>query len=134
MRRHCAEISPGDVGNKPSRSSLGRIVEEREMLQTVTHKGSRKVVLQNLNHPGYARQVDAAMYEAMKQAFLKILPDAAPGLTVAELCAALPPHLPRELFPGGAKAGWYAKAVQLDLEAKCIITREKTRPLRLHRA
>ena len=35
---------------------------------------------------------------------------------------------------GGAKAGWWAKTVQLDLEAKGAIVREKTRPLRFHRA
>jgi len=47
---------------------------------------------------------------------------------------ALLPHLPADLFPGGAKAGWWMKTVQLDLETKGIITREKTKPLRLHRA
>jgi hypothetical protein len=43
-------------------------------------------------------------------------------------------HLPVELFPGGAKAGWWAKTVQLDLEAKGIIAREKAKPLRLRKA
>jgi hypothetical protein len=42
-------------------------------------------------------------------------------------------HLPEELFPGGAKAGWWTKAVQLDLEAKKVIVREKTTPLRLRK-
>ena len=37
-------------------------------------------------------------------------------------------------FPGGAHAGWWLKTVQLDLEAKRIIVREKTTPLRLHRS
>jgi hypothetical protein len=41
-------------------------------------------------------------------------------------------HLPQKLCPGGAKSGWWAKAVQLDLEAKGIIMRTKTSPLRLH--
>ena len=36
------------------------------------------------------------------------------------------------LDPDGAKAGWWTKAVQLDLEAKGIIRREKVTPLRLH--
>jgi len=40
---------------------------------------------------------------------------------------------PADLFPGGAKAGWWMKTVQLDLEAKRIIAREKTKPLRWHR-
>jgi hypothetical protein len=43
------------------------------------------------------------------------------------------PHLPEALFPAGARAGWYTKAVQLDLEARGIIARESTRPLRLHK-
>lgn len=33
-------------------------------------------------------------------------------------------HLPESLFPGGAKAGWWTKAVQLDLEAKGLIAGE----------
>ena len=43
-------------------------------------------------------------------------------------------HLPEELFPGGAKTGWWAKTVPLDLEAKGVLTRENTKPLRLRRA
>ena len=94
---------------------------------------SPKVTLQNLNHPGYAKQVDAPMYEAMKQAFLKVLPQAEPGLTFDELAAAVLSHLPEHLYPGGAKAGWYTKAVQMDLEARGVIARARARPLRLHR-
>jgi hypothetical protein len=33
---------------------------------------------------------------------------------------------------GDDKAGWWAKAVQLDLEAKGIVVREATKPLRWH--
>jgi hypothetical protein len=33
---------------------------------------------------------------------------------------------------GDDKAGWWAKAVQLDLEAKGIVVREVTKPLRWH--
>jgi hypothetical protein len=43
-------------------------------------------------------------------------------------------HLPEDLYPGGAKAGWWMKTVQLDLEAKGAIVREKTTPLRLHKS
>jgi hypothetical protein len=42
--------------------------------------------------------------------------------------------LSQEQFPGGAKAGWWAKAVQLDLEAKGVVKREKTSPIRLYLA
>ena len=92
-----------------------------------------KVTLQNPHHPASAKQVDAAMYEAMKAAFLQVLPRTPPGLTYEELGAAVLPLLPEALFPGSARAGWYTKAVQLDLEAKGIISRARTRPLRLHR-
>ncbi len=43
-------------------------------------------------------------------------------------------HLPEELFPEGAKAGWWAKTVQLDLEANGVLAREKTKPLRSRKA
>ncbi|WP_394890721.1 DUF6958 family protein [Mesorhizobium sp. AaZ16] len=93
-----------------------------------------KIEIENVNHPGKVERVDAAMYETMKQAILTVLPAKAPGLTVGEVQSAVPAHLPEELYPGGAKAGWWMKAVQLDLEAKGVIEREKTKPLRLHRA
>lgn len=44
------------------------------------------------------------------------------------------PHLPQELFPGGAKAGWWTKCVQLDLEAKGTVLRDAAgKPLRWRR-
>jgi hypothetical protein len=42
------------------------------------------------------------------------------------------PHLPDDLFPEGATVGWWAKTVQLDLEAKGIVIRKATKPLRWH--
>ncbi len=97
-------------------------------------RSSEKLELENVNHPGQVKRVDANMYEAMKRAFLKILPKTSPGLTVAEIQERVTAHLPEELFPGGAKAGWWTKAVQLDLEAKGIVAREKTKTLRLRKA
>lgn len=91
---------------------------------------TEKVQIENVNHPGDVRPVDARMYQAMRQAFLKVLPKTSPGLTEAEIRARVIAHLPESLFPQGAKAGWWTKAVQLDLEAKGIVAREKTRPLR----
>ena len=95
-------------------------------------KKPQKIEMQNVNHPERVVRVDADKYEAMKQAFLKILPVTAPGLTAAEALAGVLPHLPEDLFPQGAKAGWWMTGVQLDLEAKGIIAREKTKPLRWH--
>jgi hypothetical protein len=95
---------------------------------------AKSIEVENVNHPGRVKRADAEMYEAMKRAFLKILPRTSPGLTVAEVHERVIAHLPEELFPGGAKAGWWAKTVQLDLEAKGTIEREKTKPLRLRKA
>jgi hypothetical protein len=92
-----------------------------------------KIEMQNVNHPGKVYPGDAAKYHAMRQAFLKVLPTTVPGITLAELNQAVLPHLPQSLFPGGATAGWWVKAVQLDLEAQNIIARERVSPLRLRR-
>lgn len=92
-----------------------------------------RVTIENVNHPGSTSKVDAGMYHAMRDAMLKVLPAAAPGLTQAQMRDAVMPHLPDDLFPGGAKAGWWSKSVQLDLEAKGVIARERSKPLRWHR-
>jgi hypothetical protein len=99
----------------------------------VSRKAGR-VRIENVNHPGSSTTVDAAMYDAMRDALLAALPEAAPGLTEVQMREAAVPKLPAALFPGGARAGWWAKAVQLDLEAKGVITRERSRPLRWHRS
>lgn len=93
-----------------------------------------RVRIENVNHPGSSTTVDAGLYQAMRTALLEVLPAAAPGMTESQLRQAVLPKLPQDLFPGGARAGWWSKAVQLDLEAKGLIDREPTRPLRWHRA
>jgi hypothetical protein len=92
-----------------------------------------RITVENVNVPGYTTRLDATMYRAMQAALLKVLPPKGPGLTQDEMRRAVVPHLPESLFPGGAKAGWWAKSVQLDLEAKGVIAREATKPLRWHR-
>ena len=94
----------------------------------------RKIKVKNVNHPGSIRLVDAGMYQAMKKAYLAVLPATPPGLTLHEIYERLNNRLPENLYPDGAKAGWWAKTVQLDLEAKGIVKRMKTKPLRLYRA
>jgi len=91
------------------------------------------IEVENVVSSGSRRRVDAGKYEAMKAAMLKVLPDAAPGMTVAQVKAAALPHLPQDLFPGGDKAGWWIKCVQLDLEAKGVLRRSE-KPVRLYRA
>ena len=93
----------------------------------------RKTIgVENVIRPGHVYQVDAEKYEAMKSAFLKGLPKKAPGATPAEILNRVVAHLPEQLYPGGATAGWWMKTVQLDLEAKGIIEREPRPPVRLH--
>jgi len=55
------------------------------------------------------------------------------SMTASSSPVAVVPHLPRDLLPGGAKAGWWSKAVQLDLEAKGVIAGKGSKPLRRHR-
>ena len=92
------------------------------------------VVVQNVNHPGKTRRADATHYNAIRRALLKVLPRRSPGLDYARMTRAVLPHLPAKVFPGGARASWWLKTVQLDLEAKGIIERENTKPLRWRRS
>ena len=86
-----------------------------------------------LTREGKPWRVNRAKFEDMDRALMAVLPAAAPGLTVAEAKAALLPKLDPELFPGGDKAGWWIKAVQLDHEARGTIRRAKGSPVRLYR-
>jgi len=92
-----------------------------------------RVTVENVNVPGHTTRVDGRKYEAMKRALLKILPKKLPGLTQDQMMQAVTPHLPEDLFPGGAKSGWWTKCVQLDLEAKALVARTRTKPLRWYR-
>jgi hypothetical protein len=96
-------------------------------------KSAARISVENVNHPGKSRLVDASHYRAMRRAVLKVLPARNPGVTYAEMSRAVLAHLPEKLFPGGARAGWWLKTVQLDLEAKRVIARGKISPLRWHR-
>jgi hypothetical protein len=96
-------------------------------------KDPERITVENVNHPGQTTRVDAAKYAAMRSALLRVLPARSPGLTQAEMSHAVLRHLPREHFPGGAKAGWWTKTVQLDLEAKGLVVRDATKPLRWRR-
>lgn len=89
------------------------------------------IEIENVGQPGKTYRVDAVKFAAMRSAVLKVLPKAAPGMTVEAVIAAANAHLPDDLFPGGEKAGWWVKAVQLDLEAKKIIARTPS-PVRLY--
>ena len=92
-----------------------------------------KILVENVNVPGRTTRVNRAMYDAMKAAMWKVIPAKPPGLTQTEIRESVVPHLPENLYPGGAKAAWWAKTVQLDQEAKGSLVREATKPLHWHR-
>ncbi|WP_048646746.1 DUF6958 family protein [Nitratireductor soli] len=92
-----------------------------------------KIEIENINKPGKTERVSRAKYMAMREALLAVLPAEAPGLTVADAKEALLPHLSEAVFPEGKTAGWWLKAVQLDLEAKGVIKRAPRPPVRLYR-
>jgi hypothetical protein len=91
-----------------------------------------RITIENVTSPGRTYRVDRSKYMAMREALMAVLPSDPPGMTVSDARSALLRHLPQNLFPGGDKAGWWLKAVQLDLEAKGTIGRS-ARPVRLFR-
>lgn len=92
---------------------------------------SDKTTVENVGQPGKTTRVDAVKYAEMRTAMEKVLPTDPPGLTPAEIIAAVKPHLSEALFPGGDTAGWWVKCVQLDLEAKGLLKRAPKAPVRL---
>ncbi len=88
-----------------------------------------KIDVENPNTPAKTTRVDAAKYTAMKTAMLAVVPSGPAGHTAARIKADVLPLLPDALFPAGATAGWWLKCVQLDLEAKGVMTRHTTKPL-----
>ncbi|SFF21355.1 hypothetical protein SAMN04488523_1315 [Sulfitobacter brevis] len=90
-----------------------------------------KIEIESITSPHHVQRVDKAKFMAMRDALLPVLPSEAAGMTVAEAKAAPLPNLSQELFPGSEKAGWWLKAVQLDLEAKGVIERSGKGPVLL---
>jgi hypothetical protein len=95
---------------------------------------AQKMQVQNVGQPGKTYTVDAEKYVLARDAMMAILPDAPPGLTPAQIIAAVTPKLPQAQFPGGTGVGWWVKCVQLDLEAKGVLVRVPKPPVRLWRA
>ena len=92
------------------------------------------IEVENVNTPGKVTRVNKAKYADMLQAMEQAVPRSSPGLNQSEMTEAVKPHLSDALFPQGKPSGWWAKTVQLDLEAKGLVAREKCKPLRWHKA
>jgi hypothetical protein len=81
---------------------------------------------------GFLGRVDRAKYTAMKVLLLDVLPTEGPGLTQNEMLAAIALRAPVDTFPAKTYR-WWAKTVQLDLEARGVVVRRRDTPGRLHR-
>lgn len=97
-------------------------------------KSIDKILVENINTPGKTSNVNATKYGEMKKALLTVLPNSMPGLTQKEIQQRVKAHLSDTIFPGGATSAWWAKTVQLDLEAKKIVNRELSKPLRWYKS
>lgn len=96
----------------------------------LTRSAGDRVTVENVNHPGSTSTVDGAKYREAKAALLAELPKSG-GLNQAEMIAGVRKRLTGEL---SAKAGWWTKCVQLDLEAKGVVVRDGKKPIRWRRA
>jgi hypothetical protein len=105
--------------------------KKKKAAKKASSKAGDKIVVENVNHPGQKRNVDAAKYRAAKAALLKVLPKSEPGLTQSEMAIAIHKALP----PGELrdKSSWWMKTVHLDLEAKGVVVRDGKTPLRWRR-
>ncbi|MEM9646773.1 MAG: hypothetical protein AAF989_17410 [Planctomycetota bacterium] len=90
------------------------------------------IAVENVNHPGQLSNVNAEKYNAMKNVLLQVIPADPPGITQKQMQQDIKPHLPQDLWPGGKKSMWWAKTVQLDLEAKGLLSRTESKPLTWH--
>lgn len=90
-----------------------------------------KIEIENVNVPGKTYRADRVKYEAMKELILSVTPNTKPGLTAQEMIDQITPLAPQDLWPDGEKIAWWQKTVQLDLEAKKLLIRDKdSKPLR----
>lgn len=93
-----------------------------------------KVEVRNVNVPGYRGRLNAEKYQAMRKVLLSVLPSRPPGLTQKEMMQAVRRKASRRMFPASTHM-WWAKSVQLDLEARRLVVRDPlAKPLRWRRA
>jgi len=86
-----------------------------------------KVEVENVNVPDNKVKLNAAKYGAMYDSMMAVI--GAEPMTYAAIKAGVLPILSQEHFPEGKTSGWWIKAVQLDLEAKGVLLRHKSKPL-----
>jgi hypothetical protein len=91
-----------------------------------------KIEVFNINIPGRSSYVQRDKYEEVKRVLKAYMPKRSPGLTQDELSSLVIEHVSEAVFDDRQKAGWWMKTVELDLEARQVVVREKTKPVRWH--
>lgn len=91
-----------------------------------------KVEVFNINKPGQSSFVQKDKYEEVKRVLKSMMPDRSPGLTQDEMAKLVIENVSTTVFEDRNRAGWWMKTVQLDLEARTVMIREKTTPLQWH--
>ncbi len=86
----------------------------------------------NVNTPGRSSFVQKDKYEEVRRVLRERLPTSAPGLTQDEMDALVRENVSGSVFEDRSKAGWWMKTVQLDLEARGLMVRERAKPTRWH--
>ncbi len=133
-----------DVVSYESLMTLQRSVKvaETKAARTAAKKGvfnaprsdGPRMAVRTPNMPGYSNHVDAAKYAAMRKVLLRVMPAKAPGITQSEMMAAVGRTARKNTFPKTTYM-WWAKCVQLDLEARGELVRDPAaKPLRWHQA
>lgn len=84
----------------------------------------------NVNSPGKSSFVQKDKYDEVRRVLKEFMPKSSPGLTQDEMASIVREKVSSVIFEDRVKAGWWMKTVQLDLEARGLILRERTKPLR----
>ena len=89
-----------------------------------------KIEVFNINNPGKSSFVQKDRYEEVKRILKEFMPNKSPGMNQDEMAILVIEKVSGTIFDNKTKAGWWMKTVQLDLEARKVMFREKTKPIR----
>jgi hypothetical protein len=107
------------------------VYNQQELLGEVDMPGKvEKLEVFNINTPGKSSFVQKEKYEEVKRVLKEYMPSESPGLTQDEMATLVIENVSGKVFDDRTKAGWWMKTVQLDLEARQIMIREKSKPAR----
>ncbi len=91
---------------------------------------NEKIEVFNINKIGTSAFVQKDKYDEVKKVLIEFMPHESPGLTQDEMASLVIAKVSHKIFEDRSKAGWWMKTVQLDLEARQVMIREKTKPTR----